>query len=573
MRTKRGKETSLLECLLKNLKVASTNEVNDWYRRYYDNNYRLDGMDEAKDLIDKFKDKEIHIIGDYDVDGVTATSIMYLGLKAYGCSKVFFRTPHRFSEGFGLKKTMVEEITEDDCLIITVDNGVAALEAVEYAKSRGMTVIVTDHHLPVTVDEEEIGFVPVLPEADLIIDPNAIDGSADYTGYCGAGIAYKLMRHLLGETARQYECIAAIGTIADVMELREENFVIVKRGLEQLIKTNNIGLRALLERLQKTEHVSAMDVGFTIGPCINAPGRLIDDGSMRSVELLITDNKEEAKRLANFLVDQNYTRKQQVDLATKNIIKDIEKNKMTEDIPIIAYIPKINEGIVGIVAARVEEKYQRPAIILTDSENKDIFKGSARAPEGFNIKACLDRCADEIYVYGGHEGAAGLSIEGRKLKRFREACQESAKAEGYKPSSNADISYDFEVNMADIPEAIDLIEKFEPHGEGNPTLIIKVPDFVNIPKNSLYKTMVGTEGIKFFGENLTAVNFHAAKDFADYEKPEKMILYGELSYNYYKGNKTPQINFIDFEVVSSISDAGNQTPFADLLSVMASMRE
>ncbi len=570
MRTKKGTETTLKEVLLNHIGCKSTNEINDWFRKSYANSYRLEGLDKAKEIIDRFKDKEIHIMGDYDVDGVTATTTMYLGLKAYGCEKVFYRTPKRFSEGFGMKQTMVEEISENDCLIITVDNGIAAIDAVKYAKERGMTVIVTDHHLAGVNDDGE----PVYPDANLIIDPEALPGSADYSGYCGAGIAYKLIRSLIGDKARFLEPLAAIGTVADVMELREENFVFVKNGLANLPKTKIPGLKALIERLNKTEHVSADDVGFLIGPCINAPGRLIDDGSMKSVELLTTDNIQDAERLAGFLVEQNNTRKQLLEKAVKEAEKIIENEKTGSNIPVIVNIPHINEGLIGIVAGRLTEKYNRPTIVFTNAEKKGELKGSCRAPEGFNIKAVLDRIQNEIVVYGGHAGAAGVTIEERNYKNFCEKCLYAAEPEMYKPVPDKDIQYDIEVSVEEIQESIDLIEKFSPHGMGNPKVLVKIPDFVNIPKNGIYKTMVGTEGVKLFGnENIVAVNFHAAKALKDYEKPEKMVLYGEISYNYYKGNKTPQINFVDFDVISCISDGKNETPFADLLSVMAGMRK
>lgn len=570
MRTKRGTEKTLEEVLMNHIGVSDTEEINNWFRKNYANEYRLDGLEEAKEIIKKFKQKEIHIMGDYDVDGVTSTSILYFGLKAFGCEKVFYRTPKRFSEGFGMKKTMVEEITDDNSLIITVDNGIAAIDAINYAKERGITVIVTDHHLP-SVDESGS---PVFPKADLIIDPEAFPETADYSGYCGAGIAYKLVRHLIGEKAKNLECVAAIGTVADVMELREENFVFVKNGLRQLEKTQIVGIRALLQRVKKEDHISADDIGFLIGPCLNAPGRLLDDGSMKSVELITTTDVKEAERLANYIVEQNYQRKQLLEKAVKKAEETIKAEKLENDIPIILNIPNTNEGIMGIIAGRITEAYNRPSIVFTNSSKEGELKGSARAPEGFNIKAVLDRIQEEIVVYGGHAGAAGITIEESNLKNFREKCIYASEPEMYKPIDEKDIVYDIEISIDDIKQSIELIEKFSPHGMGNPKVIVKIPDFTNIPKNGLYKTLIGTEGIKLFGnEDVVAVNFHAAKDFKDYEKPEKMVMYGEISYNYFRGNKTPQINFSDFEIISEVKESANETPFADLLSVMASMRD
>lgn len=569
MKTKKGNESSLKEVLLNHLGVKDTDEINDWFRKSYDGGYPIEGFDRFKEIVDQYKEKEIHIIGDYDVDGVTATSIMYMGLKRYGCTNVFYRTPKRMSEGFGLNKTMIEEIPGNDILIITVDNGIAATDAVKYAKDRSFTVIVTDHHLPNYDDKGNV----VLPEADLIIDPAALPNSAEYCGYCGAGIAYKLIKFLIGEEARYYyEALCAIGTIADVMELREENYVFVKNGLSGINKSPNLGIQALLSKLGKPERVSADFVGFQIGPCVNAPGRLIDDGSMRSVELFTAENKEDAERLAEFMYNQNKERKKLVEEASKKAIELIKAEGKEKDIPIVVSIPDVNEGIIGIIASKVMETFNRPAIVFTSIEN-DYLKGSARSPEkSFHMKNVLDRAKDAIYRYGGHSGAAGITIEEAKLEDFEKAVKESARAESYSPGTNGDVTYDIEISVAEAVEAAELIEQFSPHGAGNEKVVVKIGDFVNIPRNGIYKSPAGIEGIKLYGDGITAINFHAAEDFRDYAKPEKLTLYGDLNFNYFNGNRTCQINFSDFEVISTVNDTPNNAPFADVLATLASMR-
>ena len=569
MKVKKGKEESLKEILLNHLGVSSTDEINSWFRAYYEDQYHIGKLDEVKRAIDQFKDKEIHIIGDYDVDGVTSTAIMYMGLKRYGCKKVFYRTPKRFSEGFGLNKTMIEEIPDSDSLIITVDNGIAAADAVSYAKKRGFTVIVTDHHLPAVDDKGNT----ILPEADIIIDPSAFPETADYSGYCGAGIAYKIIRYLIGDEARAYfEPIAAIGTIADVMELRKENYAIVKCGLGSMSKTVNIGLNALLEKLNKPEKISADYIGFQVGPCLNAPGRLIDDGSMKSVELLISENKEDAERLSNFIVEQNKMRKELLETATKTAMDIIKKEKTSSDIPIVVNVPDVNEGIIGIVASRVMDTFNRPAIVFTEVEG-GMLKGSARSPEeSYNVKHVLDRIQPTMVRYGGHAGAAGITIRQSDLPLFRTEVIRSSTEETFEPSAGKDVTYDIEIPVAQAEEAAELIDQFSPHGQGNEKVIVKIPDFLNIPKNGIYKTPAGPEGIKLYGEGITAINFHAAEDFREYEKPEKIVFYGELSFNYFKGNRTVQMNFCDFDMVSTINDSPNPTPFLDILATMAAMR-
>ena len=238
---KRNVKEEVTNVCLKHLGISSVSEIADWDARFLNNSFRLDDLESFKEIVDRFKDKPVWVMGDYDVDGITSTFIMTCGLIEYGCRNVSYRTPKRFSEGFGMNCNMISEAPEGS-LIITVDNGIAALDAVRYAKERGCTVIITDHHEP---NEE-------LPAADLIIDPVAIADSSDFKGYCGAGISYKIIRYLIGdEGSSKYLPYAAIATVADVMLLREENYIFVKRGLAYLPQTTAPGMKALLKKTDK----------------------------------------------------------------------------------------------------------------------------------------------------------------------------------------------------------------------------------------------------------------------------------------------------------------------------------
>lgn len=551
---KRNVKEEVTNVCLQHLGVSSVSEIADWDERFLNNSFRLNGMEQFKEIVNRFKDKPVWVMGDYDVDGITSTFIMTCGLMEYGCRNVSYRTPKRFSEGFGMNCSMISEAPEGS-LIITVDNGIAALEAVRYAKERGCTVIITDHHEP---NDE-------LPEADLIIDPVAVENSSDFNGYCGAGIAYKMIRYLLGdEGSSKYLPYTAVATIADVMPLREENYIFVKRGLAYLPYTTAPGMKCLLKKLGLEENISEGDVGFKIAPCLNAPGRLYDHGSMISLSMLFANHKD-AYRLSEKVFSANEERKSAVSLAMKEAEKILKGKEPT--VPTVVYIPDVNEGIIGIIAGRLTEALNVPVIVLTDSE-KDILKGSARSVDGINIKEILDSVALLLEGYGGHKGAAGLSLKKTNLNKFIETIEKPAQGK----SKTGAAAYDLELEEADLGEALEVIETFAPFGEGNRPIIFKIPDFSIVPVRGVYKNLVGTDGVKMFGKDFTALGFGMAEKMAHISKPEKVTLIGSLSYNFFQGLKNPQIEFSSCEVVKEIDGSTNSTPFFDLLSTMAQMR-
>ena len=561
---KRTNLSSIGEICLDHLGVKSTSEINDWFNNSYDGKYIIPGMDQFKEIVNRHKQSPIRIMGDYDVDGVSATFIMYKALTEYGCEDVSYRTPKRFSEGFGLSKQMIDEVPEGS-LIITVDNGIAAVDTVDYAKKRGCTVIITDHHEPVV----ENGRI-VFPKADLIIDPKAGMPGYTYDGYCGAGIAYKIAVSLIGEKkGQQFLPLTAIATVADVMELREENYVFVRNGLRIMPDTKNPGLKALLNRLGLNDHISETDIGFKIAPALNAPGRLLDHGSMLSVQLLLAPNQNIGKSLSDKVYTLNEERKHQVSLAMKSANESLIE---AENLINVVYVPEINEGVIGIVAGKLCESTKRPAIVLTDGTEKDILKGSARAPENISIKQILDQAASEIIRHGGHAGAAGLSIEKSKLESFKKAVNDSAAASGYKPTEEDETSFDIEISEEDITRSLEEVEKYLPFGQGNEPVLVKVNNFHVIPRNKVYKALAGVDGIKLLGADATAIGFEMAEKMADVEKPTVINLVGTLSTHYFMGKKSAQIDFIDYEVVEKADDEAN-TPFKDAIATMAAMRK
>ena len=561
IKQKRGVANTVREIVLKNLGVNTTEDINDWFRKSYAGGYRIDGLDTALKMITETKWDKICICGDYDVDGVTSVAQFRLALGELNLP-VWDRIPHRFSEGFGLNREMIKEIPDGNNLIITVDNGIAAHDAVDFAKERGFHIIITDHHLPV-VEQGQIR----LPNADLIIDPNAIAGSADFSGYCGSGIAYRLLKELIAHYMKQtsdslalsaykslihrLETLAMVGTISDVMELREENYVIVRNGLKRLnqgIAPN--GLLALKKRLWLNNAVAA-DVGFKVGPCLNANGRLSDRGAERSVDLLSAQSEKDAISLAELSFTNNNLRKQQVEKAMNIANAQIEAGNMQDDMPLVVCIPNINEGIIGIIAGKLCEKFGNISMVFTNSDEEGVLKGSARAADGLNLKQLLDSIPDCFLAYGGHEGAAGMSVKESELKAMIIRAKAKVKEYGWNPNRQDLLEYDLEIKNEEVPETLKELSKYAPFGNGNPDVVFKITGFQLMPgTNGKFFQEIGKEGVKLVSEYSQAIAFDMLNDFKQ-RGDLVLTLYGTLSYNHFKDGSIPQITFLDFDVESN----------------------
>lgn len=555
---KRGKQNNIMDVVLRNLNVADTEAINDWFRKSYAGRYRIDGLDEAIDILCGTTWDRVQIVGDYDVDGCTSTAEMKLALSALGFP-VHTRVPHRFSEGFGLNTTIIDEIPDGKTLLITVDNGIAAHEAVALAKKRGMTVIITDHHLPSVT-----GGRPDYPEADLIIDPNAIPNSADFNGYCGAGLAYKFLTKLIdrkiAETTDEKEIqkmksirimllpLCAMGTVADVMELKEENYVFVRNGLKMLEKRGaTAGMMALHDKLW-IKHPTADDIAYKSGPAINASGRLHDDGADRSVELLSCLDYREADLLVSEAIDNNNLRKQQVEAGMNRAEEIIAEREMSEDLPIVLYLPDINEGVVGILAGKISEEYGTVAMVFTDSDEEGILKGSGRAPESVNLKAMLDAIAPHFTRYGGHAGAAGMSVKKDGLNEMRNAALAYAKKHKLEHEEVKDLYYDLSIDAPQVPEQLTELVKYGPYGQGNEPVVFEIKNFSLLPgKDGQFKSKIGTSGVKLTGRTSEAVCFDGKLSEALLRSSAlSYTLYGTLSYSYFRGEAKPQIGILGF---------------------------
>lgn len=398
--------------------------------------------------------KHITVIGDYDADGCAATAILFNLLRELGAD-VSIRIPKRMSEGYGLNPLIVEEVTGQypSSLIITVDNGISANDAVALARSLGSSVIIIDHHLP---GEE-------LPNADIIVDPHIY--GRGFVDYCGAGLAYSLASLFLKgkneDLLNELLSLAAVATVADVVPLHGENRIIVRQGLENL--NNGIGTAGLLQliRMRNLKGITSETVGYQIAPAINAPGRLMDDGAKISAGVLAS-RKRLRPELISILWDRNNERKEIV--ATS--LRRIERAVSPDDNVIVAFDVTLQEGICGILAGQLAEKHRRPSFVLTKAEDGN-WKGSGRSIPSVNMKELLDdvnaRCS-ALAGYGGHEGAAGLSVKLGEEETFLRVIKEAA------PHTEAEkvIEYHLELPPSEIRKTLDDIARYEPYGAGCP---------------------------------------------------------------------------------------------------------
>ena len=429
----------------------------------------LKDMDKAVDiLLEKLhEDKKIRVIGDYDIDGINATYILLEGLGVLG-AHVDMDIPDRMKDGYGLNIHLIDRAFDAGVdTIITCDNGIAAKEEIEYGKSLGMTIIVTDHHEVPFEEGEEKKYI--LPPADAVIDPKQMDCQYPFKGLCGAAVAYKLIETLFNVTGNDVEDVdylmenVAIATVGDVMDLVEENRIFVKQGLEMLKRTQNLGLKALMECTGvDVAHLSAYHIGFVIGPCLNASGRL--DTAKRALELLRAKTKKEADILAGDLKALNDNRKDMTAIAVQEAIQQIEESTLREDKVLVVYLPECHESLAGIVAGRVRERFYRPTFILTKGE--EGVKGSGRSIEGYHMYEELNKCKSILTRFGGHKMAAGVSMEEEQIDVFRHMLNENV---GLTEADMTEkVSIDMQLPLGYVSETlVEELELLEPFGRGN----------------------------------------------------------------------------------------------------------
>ncbi|NLP35796.1 MAG: single-stranded-DNA-specific exonuclease RecJ [Clostridiales bacterium] len=419
-------------------------------------------------LIDKIKlGKKIRIIGDYDVDGIVATYVLFRTLKKLGAS-VDYEIPDRIKDGYGINNSMVTAAFEDKVdTLLTCDNGIVALEQVQMAKELGMTVIITDHHNLYETEEGEI----ILPQADAVVNTNRPECEYPFKGLCGAAIAYKLMVALLKridlpDTDAYLEELlsyVAIATVCDVMELIDENRIIVKHGLRLLKRTENKGLLALMDvsGIDKSQ-LASFHLGFVIGPCLNASGRL--DTAKKGLELLLAETKEEATAMAQEVRELNNIRKDMTQEYVDKAIQLIENSGLKEDKVLVVYLPDCHESIAGIIAGRIRERYHRPTLVLTDAQ--DGVKGSGRSIEHYNMIEELNQYRDLMVKLGGHPMAAGLSLLQENIDPLRKALNDNTKLT--KEMLVPKVTIDVELPLGYVTEnLINELKQMEPFGKGN----------------------------------------------------------------------------------------------------------
>lgn len=459
----------------------------------------LKDMKKAVEIIkDKIKEgKPIRIIGDYDIDGVTSTYILITGLKRAGADADTY-IPDRIADGYGIHRHLVEKAAKDGIdTIITCDNGIAAGSEIMLAKELGLTVVVTDHH-EIPYQETEMGRISILPPADAIINPKQEDCEYPFKGLCGAVVAFKFITALYeacGIDLKELEDfleIAAIATVGDVMDLQEENRILVKEGLRRLQNTKNPGLRELIRANQlEGRQISAYHIGFVLGPCLNASGRL--DTAVRSLKLLQASDQESAGKLAGDLVAMNQSRKALTVQGAEEAFHQIETTAIGDDHVLVVFLPQCHESLAGIIAGRIRERYHKPAFVLTRGEQG--VKGSGRSIETYHMYEALVSCSELLTKFGGHKMAAGLSLEEENVEKFRKKINENCKLteEDLMPKIMIDVP--MPVSYITYP-LIEQLELLEPFGKGNTKPVFAQKD--------LHLT-----GCRVFGQNKNVVKMKA----------------------------------------------------------------
>lgn len=543
MKKKDESISSVLDFVMKNTGMDEKTLLCDTHE------YKFPALEKAAELIKTWVKEEriFHIFADYDVDGITSGESMKMLLKALRVPKehIIVRYPKRFSEGYGMSAKAVKEF-DSSGVIITVDNGIAAFDAIKKAKAKGMPVLVTDHHLAAV---NEFG-QKMLPDANYCVDPNAIDDQAEFTDYCGCGIVLKLAEHMLkpdknAKTLVRIKSNAAIATIADCVPLIGENRRIVKEGLRLLSSRKDLqtkGMNALLSECNLKWKISETDISFRVAPCLNAAGRLNDDGAAISARLISFDGDEyTAADLAKNQIALNEERKS----LQKFWVWKAEEMVEDDGKSIILYPEGCPEGLAGIIAGQLAERYHRPTIIFTDNGD-GVLKGSGRSVEGVNLKAVLDKCQDFLVTYGGHAMAAGLRV--RNLEGFKKAFNEALGTGGQQAKKEE--TYDLEIDGSDVTTIIDEIDALAPFGEGNPRPSFYIRNVELIPKGSAHYSELKNGGVKLFADGYSATTFSCTEKYLE-NTPRKVNLLGTINRNYFSGNSYIDVLFEDIESVAN----------------------
>lgn len=573
-----SKKTDLSEIIisiLANRGIKTEEEIIEFMKPKLENLHNPTIMKDMNKGIEIIKDsieqgKKIVVYGDYDCDGIISTYILYSALTRAGAD-VKYHIPDRITEGYGINSDSIKMLKDEGYeVIITCDNGISAIEQIKFAKELGMTIVVTDHHdIPfVTLENGEKQYV--VPEADAVINPKQHECSYPFKMLCGAGVAFKFVQVLYKsmnipkEEAYKFMEYAAIGTICDVVDLIGENRVIAKTGLKMLNSTTNIGIKALIKETSlEGKKINSYHIGFVIGPCINATGRL--ESAILALKLLLCKDEKEAQELAKKLHNLNSERQDMTVESVNKIIEMIDYSEMKKDKVLVVYRPDVHESIAGIVAGRLKERYNVPAIVLTRGEK--MPKGSGRSIEEYNMFEELTKCKELMDKFGGHPLAAGLSIREENIESLRKALNSncSLKEEDIIPK----IRIDKQLHLNEISfKLIEDIEKLEPFGKANSAPIFAEK---NVTVFRVYLIGKDKNILKLFCrpngsfEKLDAICFDGAEKFKEMiseaygeEKLLQMLNNGPMnlkmdlifspSINEYNGNVSLQLVVKDFRL-------------------------
>lgn len=506
--------------LIRNRDIVTPEEIKKYLHATVDELYSpflMKDMDKAIRLImETIKNhKKIRVIGDYDIDGVCSTYILVSGLKKLSAD-VDYAIPNRIKDGYGLNIALVEEAISDKVdLIITCDNGISAYDQIAYAVQHGVQVIVTDHH-EIPFDYNAQGEkVYKIPNADAVIDPKQEACTYPFKEICGCVVAWKVITALFSEAGEHepddYLEIAAFATIGDVMELKDENRIIVKYGLKKMPHTTNQGLKALIDVNQLSgKDIAAYHVGFVLGPCMNATGRL--DSAIRALRMLLCTKRNEAIEIASELKELNDSRKDMTLKNTALAIAQIEESALLEDKVLVVYLSKCHESLAGIIAGRLREKYDRPSFVLTDSE--EGVKGSGRSIEAYDMYEELNKCKDLLTKFGGHKMAAGVSLKKENVDKLRRALNENTVLKQEDLVNR--IYIDMELPMGYVTQ--DLIQEFdllEPFGNANPKPVFAL-------RNLKFMSM------NVFGKAKNVVRFSVQEENGGIKARHTLVYFGNI---------------------------------------------
>lgn len=519
--------------------------------------FLLKDMEKAIDLIIETMEngESIRIFGDYDQDGISSTMTLLDGLL-YFYDDISYDIPDRVIDGYGISDRMIDRaIAANVSLIITCDNGISAIDQVKRLKENGIKVIVTDHH-QVSKKEDGEWVEQILPQADCVINPKRLDNTYPFDDLCGAGVAFKLIQALYqrldGDMEYLYGLLeyVAMGTVCDVVSLTDENRIFVREGLKRINNTEKLALKALVEENSWNREVSAYTLGFIIGPCMNATGRL--STAKLAIDMLMEDDIEKIRTYAKKLVSLNTERKELTNIGLEKTLEIIKDKKYYNDDIIIVDVENIEESICGIIAGRIKEKFNKPTIIMTQSSQNGILKGSGRSIEAYNIYKEVFEIKDLLESFGGHPMACGLSIKSEKVDDFRQKLNDKSKLKKDDFVNIINIDAQIPIDKLSL-EFAESLQRLEPFGKDNPkakfadkNLFIKNINMIG--KNNNTMKMILNKN----GRDIEAIKFNAQKDYKYLSDKFKANIIGNRidavfypDINEFNGRRNLQVKLID----------------------------